>query len=56
MKLFPLLAVAFALGASLCMPVAAADPITGRASVIDGDTLEIQGKRIHLHGVDPPES
>ncbi len=35
---------------------AAADTIRGRASVIDGDTLEIAGKKIRLHGVDPPES
>lgn len=33
-----------------------ADQIVGRASVIDGDTLEIRGTRIRLHGVDAPES
>ncbi len=31
-------------------------PITGIAYVIDGDTLDIHGKRIRLHGVDAPES
>ncbi len=29
--------------------------IVGRASVIDGDTIEIHGLRIRLHGVDAPE-
>lgn len=35
---------------------AAAEPVKGRASVIDGDTLEVQGKRIRLWGIDAPES
>ncbi|MDX1486240.1 MAG: thermonuclease family protein [Alphaproteobacteria bacterium] len=35
---------------------AVAEPIAGRASVIDGDTLEIRGIRIRLHGIDAPES
>jgi endonuclease YncB( thermonuclease family) len=30
--------------------------ITGRASVIDGDTIEIHGTRIRLFGIDAPES
>ncbi len=34
---------------------ASAEDIVGQASVIDGDTLEIQGTRIGLHGIDAPE-
>nr|WP_146691135.1 thermonuclease family protein [Bradyrhizobium canariense] len=33
-----------------------ADDLTGQASIIDGDTLEIHGTRIRLWGVDAPES
>lgn len=34
----------------------AEEPIVGRASVIDGDTIEIHGERIRFHGIDAPES
>ncbi len=33
-----------------------ADTIVGRASVIDGDTIEIHGERIRFNGIDAPES
>lgn len=33
-----------------------AETITGRASIIDGDTIEIRGTRFRLQGVDTPES
>jgi endonuclease YncB( thermonuclease family) len=35
---------------------AAGASLSGQATVIDGDTLEIHGKRIRLHGIDAPES
>ena len=52
----------FKIGAALTalilgsIPVALAGDLTGQASVIDGDTLEIHGTRIRLWGVDAPES
>lgn len=48
----------YALLACLFLPtVALADPaVIGRASVVDGDTIDIRGERVRLNGVDAPES
>ena len=53
-RLSPALALLAAL--SLACPAAAQDVLTGPARVIDGDTVEVQGQRIRLHGIDAPES
>ena len=50
----PSWAVAFYLVALLFTVPALAD-ITGPARVIDGDTIEVAGERIRLHGIDAPE-
>ena len=39
-----------------CVASAQAEPIAGQTTVIDGDTIEIHGKRIRLNGIDAPES
>ncbi len=36
------------------LPAVALADMTGQASVIDGDTIEVHGTRIRLHGIDAP--
>ncbi len=38
------------------LPTVALADVTGPARVTDGDTIEIAGERIRLHGIDAPES
>ena len=45
--------LAFALlGCTPCL----AEPLTGPATVVDGDTLDLHGTRVHLYGIDAPEA
>lgn len=59
---FPLSGVRNALLAAACVvscawPAASAGQVLkGKASVVDGDTIEIHGERIRFNGVDAPEA
>ncbi len=47
----------FLIFVGLAWPMAShAAEITGAARVVDGDTVEVQGVKIRLHGIDAPES
>lgn len=51
------LRLVFALALSIAPAVGVkAAEIIGRASVIDGDTIDVQGVRIRFDGIDAPES
>jgi len=47
---------ALGVSAAICIAPAGAAEVVGRASVIDGDTIEIHGERIRLEGIDAFES
>jgi endonuclease YncB( thermonuclease family) len=49
-------ATSLIVAACLCVSTAFANDLSGQASIIDGDTLEIHGARIRLWGIDAPES
>lgn len=42
--------------AAITQPAVAGETIVGRASVVDGDTIDIGEVRVRFHGVDAPES
>lgn len=48
--------IALAVSIFTMIGCAEARTVRGQASVIDGDTIEIHGLRIRLHGIDTPES
>ncbi|MBP0440180.1 thermonuclease family protein [Tianweitania sediminis] len=57
--ILPFIFAAFALVASSADSLVADESVrslVGRASVIDGDTIEIAGERIRINGIDAPES
>lgn len=43
------------LATAMCFPAAGKPVITGVATVIDGDTIDVSGTRIRLYGIDAPE-
>jgi len=47
--------VPVAAGLLILLTVPAYADVTGKARVINGDTIEIAGERIRLHGIDAPE-
>jgi endonuclease YncB( thermonuclease family) len=51
MRSFGILLIVSLWTADLC----AAEPLSGKPRIIDGDTIEVSGTRIRLEGIDAPE-
>ncbi len=56
MRNFLSLAAAVLFGVSIALPALADERLQGTAKIFDGDTIEIDGHRIRLHGIDAPET
>ncbi|MGD2006456.1 MAG: hypothetical protein PVJ90_04390, partial [Pseudomonadales bacterium] len=49
------LSAVFGLDRAGVLSAAHADTVRGRAQIIDGDSIRVQGVEIRLHGIDAPE-
>ena len=51
----PILALTLVAAALILPQDVFGQPVAGRAMVIDGDTIDVAGTRIRLHGIDAPK-